>query len=487
MGLCIAIASRKGGTGTSTLARNMAVFLAQVGKRTALVDLSGSLSNIEAFARLEEHEIVSDGPAYLKVKPGLHNLEVFLAKGEREGLWEEMRGRLGRLEIESLVMDLRFDGSPFASRVMRTCPLRVLVTRPEPTSVWELYACAARLVEDVLEEKLDEGLGPVRGTAMSHDWLAGFLSPRDMMQIAGPGPIRDAIVETVRSMRIGFLVNMVQEREDFDLSRAIESVGSRVFALPLVGLGSVERDDAIGAALRSRVPLLVHMPYSKGGRDIESLVRRLLSTHDVDHARPRLEIRAPDEEENLYEALEVDRGAGEHEVRKAHKRIHEVFGGSTLATVELRSPGVIGAILERADEAHRTLLDRKSKREYDRILIEREGASSFLMRPFGQKAAMPANLRPLPAHSEPPLPVPEEGISGAWLASVREARSITLEEMSAISKVSVTYLRAIEEETFGDLPEPVYVRGFVVAYAKTLNIDSDAAALAYLELMRSAG
>jgi len=479
----IAISSAKGGTGVSTLARNMAVFLAQVGKSTALVDLSGSLSNIEAFSRLDEHQVVSDGPAYLKVKPGLPNLEVFLAKGEREGLWEEMLARLGRSEIEALVMDLRFDDSSFASRVLRTCPLRVLVTRPEPTSVWELYACASRLVEDALDEKLDGGIASVRAAASSDDWLAGFLSPHDIMDIAGSAELVDSVLETIRGMRIGFLVNMVQEREDFDLGRAIESVGTRVFALPLQDLGSVERDVAIGAALRSRVPLLVHMPYSKGGRDLEGLVRRLLSTPDVDHLRPRLEVRAPGDPGNLYDALEVDRGAGEHEIRKATKRIKEVFGGSTHATVELRRPSAIGRILERAEDAHLTLLDRRLKREYDRELVRQEGASSYLARPWDERPAMPTSAHAFPRHDVPSDPVPEEGVTGAWLAAAREKRAMTLDEMSEISKVSVTYLRAIEEEAFADLPEPVYVRGFLTAYSRTLGLDADAVVQSYLDLI----
>jgi flagellar biosynthesis protein FlhG len=485
--LSIAITSAKGGTGASTLARNMAVFLAQVGRATALVDLSGSLSNVEAFARLDEHEIASDGPAYLRIRPGLQNLEVFLAKGEREGLWEEMRSRLSRSEIEALVMDVRFDGSPFVSRVLRSSPLRLIVARPEPTSVWELYACASRLVEDAIGQELEEGIEAVRSAASSEDWLAGFLSPRDIMEIAGPGPIYDKALERLRSMRVGFVLNMAQERDDFELGRAIESVGARVFCLPLVDMGTVESDNAITTALRSRVPLLMHMPYSKAGRDLEALVRRLLSAADVDHVRPRLEVRPPHEQESLYEALEVDRGAGEHEIRKALKRIQEIFRGSTLATVELRRAEAVVGILDRAAEAHRTLLDRKLRREYDRKLIEREGASSYFTRPFGERPAKPVAVRPLPAHDAPPEPVPEEGVSGGWLASMRALRGVTIDELSSISKVSVTYLRAIEEESFSELPEPVYVRGFLMAYARTLNLDAEAVARSYLELMEATG
>jgi hypothetical protein len=288
-------------------------------------------------------------------------------------------------------------------------------------------------------------------------------------------------------MRIGFLVNMAQEREDFELSRAIESVGARLFALPLQDLGTVESDKAIGAALRARVPLLVHMPYSKGGRDLESLVRRLLSTPDVDHLRPRLEVRSPDDPGTLYEALEVDRGAGEHEIRKATKRIRDVFSGLTHATVDVRRPAAIARILEHAEDAHLTLLDRRLKREYDRDLILAEGTSPALTRPWDERPAAPDPSRSFPSRGAPPEPVPEEGVSGAWLASVREKRSITLEQMSDVSKVSVTYIRAIEEESFSELPARVYVRGFLTAYARTLDLDADDVVSSYLDLMGASG
>ena len=78
-------------------------------------------------------------------------------------------------------------------------------------------------------------------------------------------------------------------------------------------------------------------------------------------------------------------------------------------------------------------------------------------------------------------------MTGAWLASVREKRAITLDEMSDISKVSLTYLRAIEEESFADLPEPVYVRGFLTAYSRTLGLDPDAVVQSYLDLIDASG
>jgi MinD-like ATPase involved in chromosome partitioning or flagellar assembly len=489
VGLKIAIGSSKGGTGVSLLARNMAVFFAQVGKRTALVDMSGSLAGLEAFSGMEERTVERSGASSLELRGVLQNLEVFFGVQDAAALWRSLDARLEKGDFEVLVVDVDYDGSAMASRLLRSCPLRLLVTTPEPPSVYETYSCAAALVEDELADRLPDEEGPaaLRNRTQHPDWLAGFVSPRDMMEIAGPGEVTDAVMDIVGRMRIGFILNMAQERDDFELPRAIESVGTRLFCLPLVDMGTVERDDAMGAALRKRIPLLVHMPYSKGGRDLESIARRLLATPDVEHVRPRLEVRAPGDEESHYEALEVDRGAGEHEIRRATRRVQEIFGHRTLATVELTRDEPRQEILDRAHEAHRVLLDRRAKRDYDRRLIREEGTSSLLVRPFGERPESPPPGRALrPAPAAPAEPMPEEGARGGWLADVRQRRGITLDELSGISKVSTTYLRAIEQEDFDVLPEPVYVRGFLIAYARTLDLDAEAVARSYLERMRGA-
>jgi hypothetical protein len=166
------------------------------------------------------------------------------------------------------------------------------------------------------------------------------------------------------------------------------------------------------------------------------------------------------------------------------KRVQDVLGGRTLASVEIGRPGVIDAMCERAARAHRTLLDRRLKREYDRSLIEAEAASLPLARAPGERPLRPAELRPLRVPDSPPLAPPETGVSGAWLASVREARGMSLEDVSSVSKVSVTYLAALEAEGFAELPARVYVRGFVTAYARALNLEVEPVVSGYLALMR---
>lgn len=60
---------------------------------------------------------------------------------------------------------------------------------------------------------------------------------------------------------------------------------------------------------------------------------------------------------------------------------------------------------------------------------------------------------------------------GEFLKNVREDKEITLESAEAGSKVKLKYLVAIEAGNWQSLPSMVYVRGFVLAYAKFLDID----------------
>ncbi|MCK4534415.1 MAG: helix-turn-helix domain-containing protein, partial [Syntrophobacterales bacterium] len=57
------------------------------------------------------------------------------------------------------------------------------------------------------------------------------------------------------------------------------------------------------------------------------------------------------------------------------------------------------------------------------------------------------------------------------LKAVRESRGLTLKDLSFSTRVSYSNLKAIEEQKFKLLPEPIYARAFIGAYAGALDID----------------
>jgi cytoskeletal protein RodZ len=69
---------------------------------------------------------------------------------------------------------------------------------------------------------------------------------------------------------------------------------------------------------------------------------------------------------------------------------------------------------------------------------------------------------------------------GERLQREREMRGITLEEISASTKIGIRSLRALEKEDFDQLPGGVFNKGFVRAYAKYLGINEEQAVADYM-------
>jgi cytoskeletal protein RodZ len=70
---------------------------------------------------------------------------------------------------------------------------------------------------------------------------------------------------------------------------------------------------------------------------------------------------------------------------------------------------------------------------------------------------------------------------GALLKKTREESGKNLKEISEVLKIRVDYLRAIEEGDFQQLPEEVYIKGYIREYAEFLKIDPETALSAYVQ------
>ena len=68
---------------------------------------------------------------------------------------------------------------------------------------------------------------------------------------------------------------------------------------------------------------------------------------------------------------------------------------------------------------------------------------------------------------------------GKYLKSQRETRHVSLEQVSYATRISVKMLRALEEDRHDELPAPAFVRGYLQAYAKYVEIDAQDLILRY--------
>lgn len=182
-------------------------------------------------------------------------------------------------------------------------------------------------------------------------------------------------------------------------------------------------------------------------------------------------------DQTYYDLLEVARGATTEEIQKAYRRTKEIFSPHSLATYSLLEPEELKRINASIDEAYRVLTDERLRSEYDRRL-DGLGERVFPGESLGTAAGEVIPIR----EAATGIPFPNDfRFTGSSLKGIRESMGIDLKQIARKTKINRQYLEWLEEERFEYLPALVYLRGFVMEYARALNLDPQKVADSYLE------
>jgi len=193
----------------------------------------------------------------------------------------------------------------------------------------------------------------------------------------------------------------------------------------------------------------------------------------------------PIEDQDHYEVLELPYSARLEDIKRAYPIVRAAYEEESLATYSLFGPDESELIRERIDVAYRVLTDDDARRVYDeKIGIEAGYTSS--------ETAIAVDSEPSEASVEivsaldalDEMDDLEDEESGDWdgpmLRRARMRRGIEIDQISDITKINPTYLRAIEESAYHDLPAAVYTRGFVIAYSRTIGVDPQSAGRSFM-------
>lgn len=202
-----------------------------------------------------------------------------------------------------------------------------------------------------------------------------------------------------------------------------------------------------------------------------------------------------------YEVLEIAPDASPEEVERAYHVARSAYAEGSLATYSVFGERDTEALRHRIEFAWRTLGDPQARRAYD--LGRSGGALAAEAAPDESDPILEAvarrlesqetPARPLPYTAAPaaqasgPLPLreadPEEvdgDCDGERLRRARIKQGLELAQLAAITKINPMHLRSIESDAIDQLPAPVYIRGFVKAYARCVGLDPAAAASSYM-------
>src|SRR5450432_903093 len=486
----IAFAAGRGGTGRSLLAANVAVYLAQTGKKVVAIDCDpagGSLHLLlgtprppRGFGEFLRARV--GGLTELIVDTPVAGVGLIGGEGSAFGTTRPKQtakgilAALAQLEVDSIVLDLGPPDSTLVLDLWLAADVPILVTLPDPASIEATYRFVksgfVRRLRSTrgLDKLVTNPQGPPRAA------LDLYRAARD-----GAGPA-DRLEQEIRRYRPRFIVNQTRTLPDLKLGGWMQAAARRRLGHSFDYLGHVESDETVWLAARRRRPLLAEYPEAKVAKNIERITRRLLSSESE---RERGYVAAPlrlEEEQTHYEVLETEPGVSDEEVRRAYRNLKDIYGASSPVIAGLYDEQELADLHARANAAHDTLFAPERRRLYDLALPEAD-----LARAVRAAAANNARRPGLPGgqadeRHESPEPVIAMGddVSGAVLKKIREARGIELSDIAHRSKISERHLRSIEEELFSDMPAAVYVRGYVMEYARSIRIDPHKAAESYL-------
>ncbi len=173
--------------------------------------------------------------------------------------------------------------------------------------------------------------------------------------------------------------------------------------------------------------------------------------------------------ENYYELLELTPRATSDQIQQAYEHARKTFSEDSMAVYSLFTSEDRKQLLERIEHAYRVLMNESARRQYDReIGLAHHSAGAVNSSPHMYPSQF---LESLP-----------EPLTGKALKDIREQLGISLQEISDRTRIHLPYLEFIEGDRYDKLPHAVYLRGYLIQYAKVMGLDAIRVVRGYLKM-----
>ncbi len=342
----IPIASGKGGVGKSILAANLAIALAQNGKKTVVADLDLGGSNLHIILGMRnvayglgtflthsevtfeqvvlqtEHENLRFVPGDAEI-PGLANL----SSAQKKMLIR----RLTSLEADYLILDLGAGTSLNTLDFFLISRAGLIVSSPTPTSTVNAYLflknAMFRLMQNACKKK-SPGDQYLQSLRKQSDTLQRVYVPQIIDNIARVDGESFAKLEaSLQKFQPRIVLNMLEDPKDADKAHRLRRSCRQYLNLDLEHLGVIYRDDLQDIALASALPIIRYKPQSIISQAVYRIADKLVELETEDEGP-----LAVDTIDESYEEADMEASA-DFDTKQSY--VEELLHSGTLTTGDL--------------------------------------------------------------------------------------------------------------------------------------------------------
>jgi len=503
--------SPKGGTGTSIMTVNIAIYLSQKGKKVLLMDASQNGGTLHSYLNIP-HQFASltieDHFSVLPmVNTDFHNLKFFsnLRLGDSKESISDYFIRWST-EIKNSKFDYIFVdlGSIIDNDIIdfiTITDLFLIFSAPDPVSIERtnhfmnsVFSHRLKLIEDKFN------LHHLVQNIKRKDADIVF-TPRNMLRLLTEAVPQYAkqIKEVVTDCNLGIIFNKIRSSSNSNIAETYPLISKNHFGFNVQNIGAIIYSEIIASSIYKMEPVVADEKSGEFLDFLGDIISTMVSAFSKDNRRNVMQNLSP---LNFYEILGLDKGSSIYDIQRQYEKVTSIY--------DSKNPLIRGLFNEQEHHVYKKLIehiynwliDADNRKEYDMDIenYQKSLLSSFpetfiikdiLKKYQKQRIEDPkliqrdiygrkAETKPLPLAQVDNLESNkvfekyiDEICDGAILRKMREELDISVKYISEYTKISLFVIKAIEEDIYSQLPSPIYIKGFLKQYCSVLKLSKE--------------
>lgn len=180
---------------------------------------------------------------------------------------------------------------------------------------------------------------------------------------------------------------------------------------------------------------------------------------------------------DYYELLGIPMAAPRQDVLAAYNKMRLLYGNPQSNASEFFSEQELQELKEILEEGFKLLSHPLKRTAYN------EALKKVYPEKYSRSPQMTATASASATRASGSLPLGSD-FDGFFLRQIREQMNVSLDELSDVTRIKPHYLNALEQNDYGSLPAPVFVRGFVSQVAKVYGLDEKKICDAYMNRLK---